>query len=334
MIKIGAVSADWDSLGRPGGAGTARIHRPLLALKAAGYEVEISNEVGHHRDGWMVPTKDGAPMMDRPDIIVLQRWMHENAPTAIHRAREAGQVVINDVDDWFDGLDPKNKAFYTTHPKVHPDSNRDHYRRALAASTMITVSTEYLAQRLRHLGAPVTVLRNTVDLTEFVVQPVRPTTEDLVVGWVGALGWRSGDLEILRGTLGPWLREHGALFVHNGASPGDAAPAWELLGLEEDQVQGWRPMVPSGEYGRALVRGFDIGIVPLASVPFNEAKSSIKAMEYAAAGIPAVTSDTAEQRWFNADWVAKRPKDWRRLLDRLVDPEVRAAASDATLTVG
>jgi spore maturation protein CgeB len=70
----------------------------------------------------------------------------------------------------------------------------------------------------------------------------------------------------------------------------------------------------------------DIGIVPLQKVPFNEAKSSLKGMEYAFSGIPFVASDTEEYRQIHADGagiLARRTRDWIKELEKLLDPEVR-----------
>jgi len=348
-MRIGCASADWgkdpvNNVLVPGGANWVRIQTPLMALAAAGHEVQVGAAAAVHKvSKWLgVFDRYGNPLGDPPEVIVLQRWMHADAPQHIANAVAAGQVVVNDIDDWFEGLDPANRAFHSTHPKRNPENNRDHFRHAMAAGSLITASTEYLAARYRQrVRCPVLVLRNAIRGEDFPRQEIRDRSSELLVGWVGAVSWRSGDLETLQGVLGPWLREHGSRFVHHAANVRDPAPSWTLLGLEEDLVEGWKPMVPPQVYGRELLKGFDIGLVPLSDVPFNHAKSWIKGLEYAAAGIPFVAADTVEYRALGAGLIARRARDWRRALDTLADPERRrsererglaaAAAQDITV---
>jgi hypothetical protein len=72
----------------------------------------------------------------------------------------------------------------------------------------------------------------------------------------------------------------------------------------------------------------DIGIVPLTTNQFNEAKSNLKGLEYALSGIPFVASDTQEYRDLHdigIGRIAKSNKDWLKHLKQLIDPEVRQA---------
>jgi hypothetical protein len=72
----------------------------------------------------------------------------------------------------------------------------------------------------------------------------------------------------------------------------------------------------------------DIGIVPLTNNPFNEAKSSLKGLEFSMSMIPFIASDTQEYRdlaEMGCGRIAKKPKDWIRYLEELRDPEVRVA---------
>ncbi len=330
MLSIGVASADWGR-GRGGelvhgGANWVRLRTPMSALETAGHEVQFGSAVAIQKATakMVILDHDGQPIDSPPQVVVLQRWMHENAAMHIKAARAAGQIIINDIDDWFEGLDPANQAWTSSHPKVSATENRNHYRRALAASSLLTVSTDYLADRYHDLlGVKTVVLRNTVDRTHFDVQPVRDATQGLRVGWVGAVSWRSGDLETIAGVFGDWLKASGSQFVHHGVTLREPKPSWKLLRLDDEQVAGWREMVVPTEYGRTLMTGMDIGLVPLADVPFNHAKSWIKGLEYGAAGIPFVAFKTAEYEALDAGLLAKRPRDWTRQLDRLLDPEVR-----------
>lgn len=328
-MRIGFASNDWAVITNPpspGGAGWYRCALPTAGLAARGHETFHGVLAARSSPfEFVVKTWDGA-IHDSLDVIIMQRYMSREAATDVGRARANGQIIVQDVDDWFWGLDPRNQAFWATHPKARPDENLDHYTTAIAASDAIIASTPYLAGRLRdHFPAqPVYVLRNMIDLDRWTPHPVRDTREALVVGWVGATSWRSGDLELLSGILGPFLARHGAKFYHGGYHQ-ESQGAGDRLGLKGKYLA--RPQVPIRLYP-TLFEGIDIGVAPLSSQPFNMAKSAVKLMEYAASGIPFVATATPEYEWFGVGDLARRPRDWIRALERLTDPEERRRSAD------
>lgn len=360
MNKISFISADYgrndDGRRVPGGSGWARCHKPGQALQAAGWDVSQGHAFGAQPDGKLLPLvvdvdpdtldpvgnmtfqRTGAmPVAFDVPVVVVQRWMTREAPDLIRAARDAGQIVINDVDDWYWGLHASNRAAAATDPKLNPDANRDHYARALQASSLVTVSTPFLQKRLRErFGVRSVVLRNAVDRLTFFPQDVRDQPEILTVGWVGALGWRSGDLETVADPVRQFLAETGSTFVHHGVMPAvDETTAGDLLGLDPQQLGPNRTFVTPQQYPD-LVSGFDIGIVPLSNTPFNMAKSWIKGLEYAAAGIPFIAQDTPEYRALadlGAGMTAKTPGEWLWGLRRLADPDERRALRESGLRV-
>lgn len=359
----------------PGGAGWYRCAVPSRALAEAGYESAHFGGLTTRDDGWICPMDWQGNVHEDFDVIVIQRWMIPQAAEVIACARKLGQVVVNDVDDWFWGLDPSNQAFAATHPRpginrqaarrmklkttASPSGDVVSYRKALAASSAVTVSTPYLKERLdQMLGGrvPVIVIRNAIDLDRWT--PQAPGDAKPTIGWVGAVAYRSGDLETLRGVLGPVVEHHDLTVVHAGAAPVDllcprcrngeasdvdvamgrasakdacpqcqgrgrvanTAPRFaELAGVDPSRVVE-RPMASIFDYPD-LFAGISLGLVPLRDAPFNHAKSSIKSMEYAASGIPFRAAHSPENRWF-APWAtAKRPG--RPLaLEHLLDPSV------------
>lgn len=296
-------------------------------LLAGGHDVVIGSAVAIHTSGLMLAVNHNGLILGGrpPEIVILQRWMGHEAATEIRAARAAGQVIISDVDDWFWGLDPANQAHRNTSKQLNALDNRDHYRRAVEACDAVTVSSHFLAKRIKErFGVPTLVVRNAIDRRVFTPNMVRPVSSELVVGWVGALGWRSGDLETLAGVLGPYLDATNSTFTHRGTFPGDdpADSAATRLGLSHGEVTTQEACVP-WEYPD-LLEDIDIGIVPLADVPFNQAKSWIKGLEYAAAGIPFVAARTLEYELLGAGILASTPAEWRAGLDRLTDPAERA----------
>lgn len=343
-MRIGFASSDWavravdPTTDRPsyGGAGWARCGLPARFLRDQGFDVVEGTLVFDKRRGvfgvreWpsVHEPEEAAVLHSDLDLIVLQRWMFASVAVETMTARRNGQVIVNDVDDHFWALDPRNRAFAATDPRRSLIEHRGHYLDTLKNSTVVTVSTPYLADELRRLGvrAPIEVIGNAVDLEAFRgVRESRLPHVTPVIGWVGATPWRSGDVETLRGVLGPFLDQRGLVAYHGGHLAGEGVETFaHQAGLREDQVV-VEEMVPIWAYP-TLFRRLDVGLVPLADHPFNRAKSSIKGLEYAAAGVPFVAADLPSYvglRDAGVGRVARRPRDWTRALSALLDPGAR-----------
>lgn len=351
-MKVGFATADWavSGPGRPtyGGSGWARMGLPARHLAEAGMDVVEGTLVWSDQVGqFLVRTwpeegqdeKDPA-LFQIVDLIVLQRWMFASVAVETETAKRNGQVVVNDVDDHFWALDSRNRAAWSTDPTRNPIENRDLYLRAVKASSVVTTSTPYLADELRRLGVrcPIHVLENHVDLAAYedvweanraraarVLQGL-PYRYVPAVGWVGATPWRSGDLETMKGILGPFIERHDLTAYHGGHLDREGVETFAAqAGIEAKRMM-TRPMVPIQEYP-SLFRDLDVGLVPLRDVPFNRAKSWIKGIEYAAAGVPFVAADLPEYARLVARHgigrLADRTKDWHRQMARLLDPGER-----------
>ena len=76
----------------------------------------------------------------------------------------------------------------------------------------------------------------------------------------------------------------------------------------------------------SLFKDIDIGIAPLRDIPFNHAKSYIKGLEYAAAGVPFIATNIAEYATLAASGVgrvASTADEWVYHLDELLDASKR-----------
>jgi hypothetical protein len=279
--------------------------------------------------GYLIWKHDHFIVMDihgaehHPDVLILQRLMHAGLANHIRLSQAYGQKVINDVDDWYWGLDPSNNAFKHSHPKFNTKENTNHYRSILSRSDLVTVSTPYLHERLRGLFKhDSAVMPNTVDIQRFTLKEHTDSTVP-TVGWAGSTAHRSGDLETVAGIIKPMKRSGRINLLHVGDHAG--APSFaSKLGLNLDEVE-TRPLVSSAHYPSSLV--MDIGIVPLRVTPFNRAKSDIKGLEYSAAGVPFVAQQIDSYSELHATGVgriAKRPMDWLRHIKHLAeDPLLR-----------
>ena len=206
-MKIGFASSDWSSTLKddtggliPGGACWYRIMLPSREMAKRGHVVEVGTLIFNSKLGEFGIRPHTSPTGDLVhggfDVIVMQRWMHDGVDESIRIARSNGQVIVNDIDDHFFALHPKNRANKGLQDSV---VSLAHYRKTLAASSLVTTSTPFLAEVVHSINAdaPTTVIRNGLETESWSSQPM--SSEVASVGWIGALPWRSDDLQVLRG---------------------------------------------------------------------------------------------------------------------------------------
>lgn len=321
-MKIGIASSDFrpPSVVGPGngwgGSGWVRLGQ-WLPLWAEHHEVYVGGLwcQGDHLQ-IEVEQPGGERRRVTPDLVYLHNVSADLAGL-LGAARARGQVVLHDIDDWQWGL-----------PAGHSASRGDPAKASrlaanLAQADVITTSTGYLAGRLaERFRSEIAVVANHVDTDRFT--PVDQAVEQPTIGWAGAVDFRAGDLGELRGVLNQ-LDGH-ARFQHSGHA--DEAPSFAAeVGLPGEAVE-VRGRVHPQQWPDLL--DFQIGVVPLRDTPFNHAKSDLKGLEYAAAGIPFVasprTSYTAlREAWGECVPLARKPADWVKGLRRLLDPNARIA---------
>jgi len=322
-LRLGVASADWThprDHGQPfdvwGGSGWARVGKYLPLLP---FTIKVGL-LAFNGSYFIIMDKDGN--QHEVDVIIMQRLTHRGLAENILKARATGQKIINDIDDWYWGVDPTNMAFKFNHPKEYPDENINHYKGILSKSDLVTVSTSYLADRIRPwVKAEIVVATNTVDLKAFTP---RKHVDDgpPIVGWVGSTAHRSRDLETVAGILRPMFNS-GEIRLHHSGNNIQYPSFASRIGVPYDAVT-TLPLSRAEDYPSLLV--MDIGIVPLKDTPFNRAKSSIKGLEYAAAGIPFVAQALDSYIDLAADGIgriAKRPMNWIKHLKSLYSAEVR-----------
>lgn len=323
-IKVGIASTDWsrsifDKTGAPvsGGSGWVRLQqlRPWVNFQT------VSGLLIHHKaKGFAVADHYGGIHHDC-DVIIFQRLMFKDLVRTLKLELEKPNrpIFVNDVDDWYWGLDPANAAYDLTRPEKNPTENIDHYKEILRLSDMITTSTPFLESKMKNwLGHKnVQLIENCVTISDFTVRRVgtkRPT-----VGWVGSTSHRSRDLEELEGVLPETWKYH-----HSGHVPGAQYFA-DAMGIPRHKVR-TSPMLPPQQYAKSSFC-FDIGIAPLSDQPFNHAKSWIKLIEYASAGVPFVASPAPEyvrlQDEYKIGRIAYSPNEWVENITELMDFRAR-----------
>lgn len=205
---------------------------------------------------------------------------------------------------------------------------------------MITVSTEPLAEVMRQFNPNVHVLPNHVDDGLFQVE--RKRADQLTIGWAGGDS-HYRDLDMIARPVRRFLERNPKVGLHIiGAEYRD------VLGVSHqphlfindkgqkracDGIKGRTADVRHTGWSKSLMGyyqaiDFDIGLAPLIPSVFNRSKSHIKALEYAALGIPVIASDEPPYRDFVVDGVTgflvKRDHEWGlRLRDLVNDHAMR-----------
>jgi glycosyltransferase involved in cell wall biosynthesis len=263
------------------------------------------------------------------DVIVMQRVaLQYLAVDAIPMMRGQGVAVVVDMDDDLEAIDPSNIAFSALHPNNRRDPKRNWHnaRTACMNATMVTVSTPHLLDVYAPHGRG-RVIRNVIP--EAFTQI--PHVDSDVIGWPGALFTHPKDMLPLGASIAQLVRA-GAEFAVVG--PGDGMR--EALGLDGEPFS--TGPVEIQQYPFVLNDTIGIGIAPLADTRFNSSKSWLKPLEMMSLGIPWVGSPRAEYRELKAatgvGFLAEKPKDWLRMLRRLVDDtalreDVSAAGREA-----
>jgi glycosyltransferase involved in cell wall biosynthesis len=174
---------------------------------------------------------------------------------------------------------------------------------------MVTVSTPYLAELYAPFNDNIVVLPNYVKAG--LLDMPRKRREKVTVGWQGG----TSHLIDLCSVQDP-LRE--VLDANPDADMHWVGVDYSPLVRRKCRFTPWFDDV--GEYYKAV--DFDIAIAPLADVPFNRAKSYLKALDAAALGIPVIAQDMEPYRNFVIDgvtgYLVRTADEWAARLAELI----------------
>ena len=330
-----------------------RLIWPALALRAQGADVEIvppDVKDSMHPATVFPPSServvgvwsdrdDGSTQFHglhhRPDcdIVVVQRPLQESRVRMIEALQAAGVKVVVEIDDDFRNVSRRNQAWSSVHPQFHPWANWQHLAEACRIADLVTVTTPALA-RLYGSHGRVAIIPNHVPRSYLDVGYRTARAERPSVGWSGSLHTHPDDLQVMRRMVRRVQRETGCEIRVVGTGAGVS----QVLGVPHVLATGW---VPLSAYP-VMMAQMDVGLVPLELSLFNEAKSGLKGLEFAALGVPYVASPTGpyRQQTEHAGLLAEKPADWYRHLRQLVNSEdyrkteaARGRAWAATQTV-
>lgn len=257
------------------------------------------------------------------DIVVIQRRTGEAWEFFAKYLKSKGIVVVYELDDTYEGIPLENLKLDA---KYMCNSETQHsVHNMLNIADIVTVSTPELADWCSHYCSKdkIHVLLNTLDLTMWP-EPVQPATEPSEVTLVGFAGSEThkSDLRELGGSLHTLNSQYNVsrktkiLFGFFGF----ILP--ELWGLEPNVA--FATGVPFLDYPQKLASlHYNIGLAPLKDCFFNQCKSELRYLEYAALGIPVIATDIAPFRRAivhdnNGILVKNKPRKWVSAMKRLL----------------
>lgn len=286
---------------KPSGCGYYRIVLPLQQLAANGWKA-----------GWQAGTPPDK--IGEYELIVGERLDKPQVLGAWRRLR-LGHKLAYEIDDDVWSVDPANAQAHNVYSRY---AVQDAVETCIITSDLVTVTCEPLAQVVRErTGHPnIKVIGNCIPAGMLELTRGRPRR--VTIGWTGGVS-HSWDVQLVAPAVRKVMERNPALQLHIIGSDFRAT-----FGDVRTRMTHW--LDEPASYYRAI--DFDIGLAPIAVSRFNESKSFLKALEYAALGIPVVASDFGEYRNFVVDGVTgflvKTEKQWVSRIEELVaDKELR-----------
>jgi hypothetical protein len=265
------------------------------------------------------------------DVVVLQLPKTVEMLQCLRLLQGQGVAVVVEIDDSFSAVPFGHHGHRTL-----VDGGLD--KIALTATReadLVTVSTPALLEEYARHGRGA-VVPNAVPRRTAELPPAYERDVDIVtIGWTGSLATHPYDLQVMESGL------QQALDRTRGSSRfvilGQALDAQQRLHLPEAPTEVPWVMDVDG-YVRTVGELFDIGLAPLREDRFNTAKSWLKVLEYAARGVFAVRSTTADYERLGLGRRARVPRDWATFIAGAVrDPDRRreqAAADHQAILAG
>jgi glycosyltransferase involved in cell wall biosynthesis len=238
------------------------------------------------------------------DLVIVQKRLMRSS--WMRRVRAGAKRMCFDTDD----------AIWEAHDQPHSWWTRRRNAHRLRAMMQLvdccTVANEELAKHLRPLSRRVHVVPMALDSKYWAPRGEQDESRPVCIGWAGApvnlpyLLQLEDALRRLKAT-----RPEVEIVIYSGQKPEWASP------LEFRHV----PYKPGRD--PQVIRDFDIGLLPLPDNPFSAGKSPIKAIQYAASGIPCLATPVGATREIVIDqetgMYARNPEEWFAGLLALVD---------------
>jgi glycosyltransferase involved in cell wall biosynthesis len=289
-MRIGAV---WESCPNA----HYRAIDPLKAMARRGHHIKFPR------------TEEGAAdlnWLSDCDLVHVYRRGSPQTRSVLAELARRGTAITYDNDDDLSAV-PKGSPTYKKLGGVTGHRIFGETVKAARLAQVCTTTSEALAEKYRDAGiARVEVIGNY--LAPDVRRPARGH-DGIVVGWIAAVEHRVDAQRLgLAAALERLVAEHDDVRV-------------ECIGVDLGLAERYThdAWVPLPDLPRRI-GGFDVGIAPLADLPWNQSRSDIKVKEYAASGVPWLASPIGPYLGLGeAEGGQLVPDDgWFEALDRLV----------------
>ncbi|MDO8184206.1 hypothetical protein Q5424_00245 [Conexibacter sp. JD483] len=278
---------------------------PMQALILRGHEITICDSAGPG----CPRSADNPAQLLGADVVLGYRMMFNNE-ASVRRAVASGAAFIWDTDDDMANLPHEGPLFKGMGARGVADVVQRLARIARFADIVTTTSPQ-LAAKYRGLGAKHVVVVPNFLASGSVHQVIRRFgTESVTIGWLAAHEHKADvkRVPIVR-ALRRLLTVHPHVRVESAGVP---------LALPADRYR-FRRWVDIKQLPNLLAT-WDIGIAPLADIPFNRARSDVKLKEYGTVALPWLASPVGPYRDKGEEHGGRLVRDyeWFEALDRLV----------------
>ncbi len=273
-----------------------RIEIYLDILRQNGIVCEVAKLPSAYLDRWKL-FKRGADF----DAVFLHKKCL-NFHDAFWLKRHSGRIIY-DLDD---------AVMYS--PQVPASDKTSHFklfRRAAKLADMVIAGNSYLAEHARKFNSNVKILPTGLDVCDYNVKVGREDHDKIRLVWIGS----QSTLKYLA-QIKPVLEEIGSRFDNVVLR----IVCDEFFDLENMQVEKhpW-----SLEMQAVDLATSDIGLAPLPDNRFTRGKCGFKILQYAAAGLPAITSPVGVNSSYVRDGVtgflAVDTRDWVDRITQLIE---------------
>lgn len=243
------------------------------------------------------------------DIWVMKYVDDFDTLNVIYSARNAvGAKVVVDIDDNIWQMTPDNASFGTW---------KNHANRCLMVAEScrtadyVTVSTEFLKERMKDLSEKVFVLPNLIDPDNWTFK--RKDHNKIRIGWVYS-PTHVPDIPVINDALTKVYEKYGDTIeiVVFGTTI-------DFFDVPTTKIKG----VAYADYPKMFTEaGIDISLAPLLDSDFNRAKSNIKWMESTMAGAAFVGSDLEPYQMVNSGetgFLCSTEKEWVKAISTLIE---------------
>lgn len=285
---------------------------PMLALGERGHEI---------RQVWRPQDGIRGELVTACDLLHVYRAHEDEVVQIVRNAKRRGIAVVYDNDDDMRAI-PKEDSNHRDYAGFAGDRALRQIRRILELADLAIAASPAIAERFREYGAEhVQLIENYVQNT--ALHATAPSNGSRLVA-----GWLAGDEHHIDVGRMPLQEQWGRAL--------DANPQLviETIGIDlrlRHERYRYVRHVDFFDLPPQLAR-HDIGLAPIADIPFNRARSNIKVKEYTALGRPWLASPVGpyaplgereggrlvgDEEWCDAlTRLVEKPRERRKLAKR------------------